>query len=410
MPTPRPDENNRGAPPEAVRRALDAVESLRPDEGVRDRLRRVRLTATPILQAAIAAALAWLVAANPPIDHEQPFFAPIAALISVGVGMGHSMRRVVEMVVGVALGVLVGDVIVGFIGVGVWQIAAVVALAMAVAVFLGGGSVTVTQAGASAVLVVVLVAPNDSEPINLDRFVDAAVGGLVGLVVTVLLLPINPVRAVQRAIDPLLRTLADLLDSSANALTDRDRALAAAVLADARNTQADIDRASAALESSSEVARVAPVRWRTRGRLVGYLDAAEPIDHIARNLRVLARHMISMLRRREPVPDPLPDALRTLAGAVRLLRLDLESGATPAEARASAVAAAEMATEALDQTGGFAGQVVVAQVRSMAFDLLRATGVDRERAHTLMPSIPSSPASPASPALPASPPESRSHE
>lgn len=385
---------SRGAPPEAVRRALHAVESLRPDEGVRDRLRRVRLTATPIVQAALAAALAWLVATSPPIEHDQPFFAPIAALISVGVGMGHSMRRVVEMVVGVALGVLVGDVIVGFIGVGVVQIAAVVALAMAVAVFLGGGSVTVTQAGASAVLVVVLVAPNDSAPINLDRFVDAAVGGAVGLVVTALLLPINPVRAVQRAIDPLLRTLTDLLERSATALAERDRVLAAGVLTDARNTQADIDAVAATLDSSSEVARIAPVRWRAQGRLVGYLDAAEPIDYSARNIRVLARHAISMLRRREPVPHVLPDALRTLAGAVRLLRLDLESGATPAEARASAVAAAEMATEALDQTGGFAGQVVVAQVRTIAFDLLRATGVDRERAHTLMPSIPSSPSEP----------------
>ncbi|HEX6196355.1 MAG TPA: FUSC family protein [Jiangellaceae bacterium] len=393
MPVHGPDGPNRGIHPEGMRRAIDAVESLRPDEGVRDRLRRVRLTLTPILQAAVAAALAWLVATGPPIDHDQPFFAPIAALISVGVGMGHSLRRVVEMVAGVALGVLVGDVIVGFIGVGVVQIAAVVALAMVVAVFLGGGSVIVTQAGASAVLVVTLVAPRDGEPINLDRFVDAAVGGLVGLAVTALLLPINPVRAAQRAIDPLLRTLADLLDRSATSLTDRDRVLAAGVLADARSTQADIDGLTATLESSSEIARIAPARWRARGRLVGYLDAAEPIDHVTRNLRVLARHLISMLRRREPVPDVLPDALRTLAGAVRLLRLDLERGATPAEARTSAVVAAEMATEALDQTGGFAGQVVVAQVRSMAFDLLRATGIDREQAHTLMPSLPSGPVS-----------------
>jgi uncharacterized membrane protein YgaE (UPF0421/DUF939 family) len=372
---------------------MDALENLRPDEGIRDRARRVRLTAVPILQAALAASLAWLVATSPPIDHDRPFFAPIAALISVGVGMGQSMRRVVEMVAGVALGVLVGDTIVGVIGVGVVQIAAVVGLAMAVAVFLGGGVVIVTQAGASAVLVVTLVAPREGEPINLDRFVDATVGGLVGLAVTALLLPINPVRAVHRALDPLLDTLADLLDRCATALSDRNRVLAAEVLADARATQAAIDDMHASLESSSEVARIAPVRWRARGRLVGYLEAAEPVDHVTRNLRVLARHVISMLRRREPIPAELPDALRALAGAVRLLRFDLERGDTPTEARANAIAAAEMATEALDHTGGFAGQVVVAQVRSMAFDLLRATGVDREQAHTLMPSLPSGPVS-----------------
>ena len=385
-----------GAEPAArihTRRALDALETLRPDEGIRDRARRVRLTAVPILQAALAASLAWLVATSAPIDHDRPFFAPIAALISVGVGMGQSMRRVVEMVVGVALGVLIGDTIVGFIGAGVVQIAAVVALAMAVAVFLGGGVVIVTQAGASAVLVVTLVVPREGESINLDRFVDATVGGLVGLAVTALLLPINPVRAVHRALDPLLETLANLLDRSATALADRNRVLAAEVLADARATQSSIDDMHASLVSSSEVARIAPVRWRARGRLVGYLEAAEPVDHVTRNLRVLARHVIAILRRREPIPNELPDALRALAGAIRLLRFDLEHGDTPTEARANAIAAAEMATEALDHTGGFAGQVVVAQVRSMAFDILRATGVDRETAHTLMPSLPSGPVS-----------------
>ena len=65
-------------------------------------------------------------------------------------------------------------------------------------------------------------------------------------------------------------------------------------------------------------------------------------------------------------------ALRTLAGAVRMLQMDLAAAAEPTEARSSAVAAAELSTEALDQTGGFAGQVVVAQTRSMAVDLLRA--------------------------------------
>ena len=59
----------------------------------------------------------------------------------------------------------------------------------------------------------------------------------------------------------------------------------------------------------------------------------------------------------------------------------------------SAVAAAELATEALDQTGGFAGQVVVAQVRLMAVDLLRATGLDRDETQRLLPSLPSGPVS-----------------
>ncbi len=373
--------------------AAEALDVLRPREGVGQRLRRVRFTALPTAQAALASALAWWVATSPPIDHDQPFFAPIAALISVGVGLGQKLRRVGELVGGVALGVLVGDLLVALIGSGVVQIAAVVALAMVVAIFLGGGAVIVTQAAASAVLVVTLVPPTDDQLVSLDRFVDASVGGLVGLAVTALLLPVNPVSVARRKLDPLLSTLAELMDDAAAALESGDRAGAALVLGRARETQVAIDELTEALEGSSEVARIAPVRWRTRGQLVGYLDAAEPIDHLARNLRVLARHTITMLRRKEPVPDTLPASLRTLAGAVRLMQMDLEHGSEPLEARSAAWAAAELATEALDQTGGFAGQVVVAQVRTMAVDLLQASGLDRDDAGKKLPGLPPGPVS-----------------
>jgi uncharacterized membrane protein YccC len=332
--------------------ALEALTALS-RQGVRERLRRLRHTAVPIVQCAVAAALAWWVATSPPIDHERPFFAPIAALISVGVGLGQRLPRVVELVVGVAVGVLVGDLLVAWIGTGIAQIALVVALAMVAAVVLGGGAVIVTQAGASAVLVATLTAPEGG--LDLDRFVDALVGGIVGLAVSAVLLPVNPVAAVRRELDPLL--------------------------------------VNEALEGSSEVALIAPARWRARGQLTGYIDAAEPIDHVARDLRVMARHVVSMLSRKEPVPPQLPQSLRALSGAVRLLRIDLARGDVPEESRANAVAAAELATEALDETGGFAGQVVVAQTRSLAVDVLRATGLEREKALRLLPSLPPGPVS-----------------
>jgi uncharacterized membrane protein YgaE (UPF0421/DUF939 family) len=376
------------------RRGEEALEALaaRSRQGARDRLRRLRLTAVPILQCAVGAALAWWVATSPLIGHEQPFFAPIAALISLGVGLGQRLPRVVELVVGVAVGVLVGDLLVAWIGTGVAQIALVVALAMVAAVALGGGAVIVTQAAASAVLVATLT-PTADEGVNLDRFVDTLVGGGIGLVVSALLLPLNPLSVARRELDPLLKTLAELIDDCADALADRDRAGAALALGRARDTQAAVDAAHEALEGSSEVAMIAPVRWRKRGQLVGYLDAADPVDHISRDLRVLARHVVSMLRRGEPVPSTLPQSLRALAGAVRLLRIELGHGEEPRESRASAVAAAELATEALDETGGFAGQVVVAQTRSLAVDVLRATGLERDQALGLLPSLPPGPVS-----------------
>lgn len=364
----------------------EALDVIGATEGVGDRVRRVRLTLLPIVQSAIGAALAWWVASGPIIDHDQPFFAPIAALISLGVGLGQRLIRVFELVVGVALGVLVADALIGLIGSGVLQIALVVALAMTAAVFWGGGPVAVTQAAASAALVATLVPPRPGEIVNFDRFVDAAVGGLVGLAVSALLLPLNPMTAARRVIDPLLNTVAELMDDLATAVAGRDRSAATRALATARGTQVAVDDMHSALEGSAEIARIAPVRWRARGRLVGYIDAATPIDYVVRDLRVLARHAVAALRREEPIPVEVGQSLRALAGAVRLLRIDLSSAEVPREAQASAIAAAEMATEALDHTSGFSAQVVVAQARSLAVDVLLATGLEREEALSHIPS------------------------
>lgn len=72
------------------------------------RLRRWRITAVPILQAAVAPGLSWLVAVQV-VEHRVPFFAPVAAVVSLDLTPGQRLRRAIELIVGVALGIVVGD-------------------------------------------------------------------------------------------------------------------------------------------------------------------------------------------------------------------------------------------------------------------------------------------------------------
>jgi uncharacterized membrane protein YgaE (UPF0421/DUF939 family) len=92
----------------------------------------------PILQTSVAASLAYFLAAVV-LGNEQPFFAPIAAVVTLGLAPGQRGRRAVEVALGVAVGLAIADVIVRIIGVGAAQIGVVAALAMAAAVFLGSG-------------------------------------------------------------------------------------------------------------------------------------------------------------------------------------------------------------------------------------------------------------------------------
>ena len=70
-------------------------------------LARLRALWLPVAQAALAATLAWWLA-HEVIGHRNAFFAPIAALIALGVGVSNRPRRVVELTLGVAVGIGVG--------------------------------------------------------------------------------------------------------------------------------------------------------------------------------------------------------------------------------------------------------------------------------------------------------------
>ena len=176
---------------------LRAEAAARSRAGIERRRESILVSARPILHTAVAASLAWL-AATELFGHSRPFFAPVAAVITLGLTLGQRRRRAVEMAFGVALGILVADLLVVLIGTGTWQIGVVTALAMGAALLLGGGPLLVSQAATSAVLVTTIQVPTDG--ISLARFVDALAGGAIALAVATLLLPVEPALVVRRAV------------------------------------------------------------------------------------------------------------------------------------------------------------------------------------------------------------------
>src|SRR5262245_18968088 len=195
--------------------------------GLRTRGERVIATARPILHTSVAAAGAWLIATDV-IGHQTPFFAPVAALITLGLTVGERLRRAAEIAIGVAVGIAIGDALVYLIGTGTWQIAVVTALAMTAATLVGGGPLLASQAAVSAVLGATLQPP--TEGFDFNRFVDALVGGATALAVGSVVLPVNPIRLARESTGPLLDRLAAALERIADALRTRDAALAETAL------------------------------------------------------------------------------------------------------------------------------------------------------------------------------------
>ncbi|MEU8077240.1 FUSC family protein [Catellatospora citrea] len=357
---------------------MDAAElGRRTRVTLRDRIRRVRGSAILSVQAAVAAGLAWYVA-HDVLGHFQPFFAPIAAVVTLAISVGQRMRRAAEIVAGNAVGILLGELLILVIGRGAWQVSLVVLLAINLAIFIGGSASLVSQAASSGILVATLL-PITSD-YYLSRFVDAVVGGGIALLVMALLLPLNPLTEVKRAVGPLMEALADGLNQAAEALAHGDAAAAQEALDRMREAESHLRAFGESLKASKELATIAPLHWGKQGLLSAYIEAADHLARSLRNSRVLVRRIVSMIRDAEPAPASLVAAVHALAQSVSSLRRELADAVEPEQAAEAAVRAVREAREA-HQTGlEFSGEVVFAQVRSTATDLLRATGLSREDA------------------------------
>jgi uncharacterized membrane protein YgaE (UPF0421/DUF939 family) len=334
---------------------------------------RLRVSSWSILQASVAAGAAYFLAVFL-LGHERPFFAPIAAVVTLSITLGHRGRRAFEVALGVAIGLMIADILVFLIGPGPAQLALVVVLAMVAAVILGGGPLLVNQAAISALLVVVIEPPEGV--FEFDRFFDALVGASTALAVNYAF-PASPARIVERAARPIFDELAAILDELATCLERGDLARANTVLDRARRLDARVEGFTEALTAGRDTARLSPAYRRTIANLELYAVAGARIDLTTINGRILARGAANAIRHGDGLPAPMPEALRHLADAVRALSAYLEGAEGPERPRACALDAAARASALLSTRRSLAISMLVGQTRSAAVDVLRSTGMDQ---------------------------------
>jgi len=341
---------------------------------LRRRSAALRVAAVPVVQMGIAGSLSWWIA-HDLFGHTSTYFAPVASTIVLSVRPGPRTRRAFEMVLGIAIGIGVGDLIVREIGTGALQIGLIIVLAVSAAILLGAGVMIASQAASTAVLVAAIPAPGAAP----TRFVDALIGGFVGLAVLAVV-PRNPVSPVRRAVDAFLDETAGVFEAAAAALEAGDGEQATEILHRAGELGTLGDRFELLLRQGRETARLAPIRWTLLPALDRYTQAAPHIDSLARGARVLSRAARAACETGTDVPAALPGAIRELAQAIRELGPLLAGSDDDSDLVEHALHAAATATGTLDDEPALAVGVVVSAIRSAAVDLLRALGVERQEA------------------------------
>ncbi|RZU74394.1 uncharacterized membrane protein YgaE (UPF0421/DUF939 family) [Micromonospora kangleipakensis] len=348
---------------------------------------RLRLRLFPIIlfvaaQCGLAATLSWGLA-HDILGRPAPIFAPSAAVGTIIGALGQRALRTAELMLGVGLGLLVSDLLIQFLGFGPWQIGLVVMLAIAVALLMTGRSgALVAQVGSTAVLIATF--SHVQQGLEWARLVDAGVGGVIGLAVVALLLPINPMRILDRATAPVASTLHTQLREVAQALARHDPDRAMRALDQLSGMEPDLARMHEALDGAEEVTTIAPARWRRRIDVEHYRRGIQHIDRVSVHCRALARWAATTLQHDEPVPEELPGAVDRFAEAIHLLRQEGRAGGPFDQTRNAVMDAARLAGQAAHKGTKPFSDAIVIQLRTMASDLLRATGYEPETANRMV--------------------------
>jgi len=345
---------------------------------------RVRLYALQgswlaIVQSAVAAGVAWAIA-KLVVGQPEPFFAPAAAVISLGLSRGQPRRRAIELSVGVAVGIGIAAAIVYLIGVGAIQVAVLVALVMAVSLLLNGSQVLINQAAVSALLIMTL----PGQGAEIDRFLDACVGGAVAIAFGLLFSFHEPFAAVEEARRDALADLAATLEAIAGALASGELPAAEAALASARKLDAGVDVLYEAVSEAGETAAFSPRRRSLMEELDPQAGEAPQIDYAVRDARVLARATTTAIRREARLDPRLGEAVAELAATTRALdAADRGHHGARADVRERASRAVELAGAA-NVHNSLWPTMIFGQTRALAFDLLQASGENPDTARALI--------------------------
>lgn len=375
------------------------------DSGLRTRLRkglrflgnrlssglvRARRSIVPALQMTLAGVGAYAFAERI-LGHEAPIFAAVAALIAMGFSKEPQLRRTVEVALGCTLGILIGDTLLYFFGTGLVTALVVVFFSIMLARILDPGATFTMQMGLQALLVVMLPAPEGGP---LMRSMDAVIGGAVAILITVIT-PKDPRREPVRELRTVAEELILALRETAAAVRSSDSRQAWHALIRCRSLQSQIEGVATSVRSARELTQFSLASRHHRHDVRSMVRVASQLDLAVRSMRVVSRRTVSMLDHTglsEEGAEKLGSVFEELAEGTLLLSRtvsETSSGDSPRMSvarEAYAQVARRLHPGRLD-VDTLEGETVVLLLRTMAVDLLEATGLDHDDAVAHLPAL-----------------------
>ena len=258
------------------------------DKSLKARLTRIRNRLVFMLQCTIGAGLAFYVA-HDFFGHAQPFFAPMAVIIILGLSGRDRLKRAVDMALGGVVGVLVGTLLVDALGTGPIHMTIIIGLALIIGSFFTSSQLVSNQIVIAAILIATILPPEEMGGIS--RAIDAIIGAVIGLTMIVLI-PSSPLRAGRSEVSKVLGITSLVLSDVAKGLEENDPETITEARDAVRGTQDDINNMLNATKGGAETARLSPFLWSSQRTVRSLERILTPVDNVVRGTRVLSRRAL----------------------------------------------------------------------------------------------------------------------
>lgn len=240
-----------------------------------------------VIKTALAAGLAWSVAGL--VFHvSKPYFAPLAAILSVQATIAESLSRGVQRILGVVAGIVLATLFTRWVGLSAWSLGLMVFIGMALATRLRLGPQGIPQVAISALMVMAIGAKVHSYAWY--RLLETVLGALVAIAVSALLWPPDLTPQAADSLRLLAAALSGLLEGiQVDLVHGLNPDEANRHLIRARTIGGGLDEARRSLFRAETSLRWNPWNHGESGRIKRLKEGLDVLDHILIQIRGISR-------------------------------------------------------------------------------------------------------------------------
>lgn len=252
-----------------------------------ERLTRFGLT-LQIGKTALASTLSWWLATHFSFN-DYPYFAPLAAILTVQVTVADSLEKAMQRIMGIILGVVVSLFIGQWLTIGTLSIFLVILIGMSVSNALRLNNQIASQVAVSSLLV---LAFGHKQGYAFGRIVETVIGCAVAVGVNAFILPPNAIPSAEASLIQLSKRAASTLDAFDKLYRMEDSPLHADKEVESLISETGMSLQQMQLAKQSQ--KFSPFRSKARARLEAIAFGMNQLEKITLQIRGIRRSLIEL--------------------------------------------------------------------------------------------------------------------